>query len=551
MQWRVIKLGSDLFDILHTYGVGIFVASATHEPVTVREEGYAYVLSSPCITLPQVAPGLLDEIFRLPSPEEVLHVLREQFTRSLLPLEVANLDGLLAALFTRPNLERNCSVFALLDRHRLDPTAIERSIAGVHDICTEWKELTTKALPSGSQWLGELLKDYDAFHPCQPLPGAKRETDITAAMTLDPSLGYASRQPRSDGRMSRKVNLTMRCPSFAVLLTYIGAMRFLRAQPVAGDFIIYTIPVPSTLSLHAESTRPPLRPRYDDGLEQALMLQALEQVTDHSQDDEQWKALSYQALLSQGKHQAISCSRGVLDLVRLEQLKHRLGEGLLRYWKWLLTLSQKDSPYELHHLIEALATARIQDWEAHVFDVVEAELARKPLEERDHQKKRLRLYSILEVQEVSAVMESPHPTPLSAILERKDGTMRFGHALRQLREQALSSTHEILEDLESVQTCDCLMNILTRTMQTCEVVDADSPFIIVPTDGDLKLLLDDVERYGARMVAALLRLLSTLRYVPRKEGVGQVEDAELSLESEDAQAQNALEETAEANIVDG
>ena len=61
-------------------------------------------------------------------------------------------------------------------------------------------------------------------------------------------------------------------------------------------------------------------------------------------------------------------------------------------------------------------------------------------------------------------------------------------------------------------------------MQTCEVVDANSPFIIVPTDEDLKLLLDDVERYGASMVAALLRLLSTLRYIPRKERVSQVED---------------------------
>jgi hypothetical protein len=280
------------------------------------------------------------------------------------------------------------------------------------------------------------------------------------------------------------------------------------------------------------------------------MLQALEQVTDHSRDEEQWKALSYQVLLSQGKQQAISCSRGVLDLVRLERLKHRLGEHLLRYWKWLLTLSQKDCPYELHHLIEAVTTARIQEWEAHLFDVVEAELARKSLENLNHREKRLRLYSILEVQEVSALMESPHPTPLSAILERKDGTMRFGHALRQLREQAPSSVHEILGDLESVQACDCLMNILTRTMQTCGVVDANSPFIIVPTDGDLKLLLDDVERYGASMVAALLRLLSTLRYVPRKEGVSQVEDARLSLESKDAQAPDTLDETEDDNIVD-
>jgi hypothetical protein len=160
------------------------------------------------------------------------------------------------------------------------------------------------------------------------------------------------------------------------------------------------------------------------------------------------------------------------------------------------------------------------------------------------------LYSLLEVQEVFAIMESSHPTPLSAVLEHKDGTMRFGHALRQLRDQAPSSVHEILEDLESVQTCDCLMNILTRAMQTCEVVDAHSPFIIIPTDGDLKLLLDDVERYGASTIAALLRLLSTLRYVPRKEGVGQMVDAELSLESEDTQVQNIKEETADANTID-
>ena len=75
MQWRVIKLGSDMFDNLHTYGIGIVVASATQQLVTILEEGCSYVLSSPCITPPQVGPGLLDEIFRLPSLEEVLHIL--------------------------------------------------------------------------------------------------------------------------------------------------------------------------------------------------------------------------------------------------------------------------------------------------------------------------------------------------------------------------------------------------------------------------------------------------------------------------------------------
>lgn len=236
MQWRVIKMGSDLFDILHTYGLGIVVASATQQPVTVQEEGCSYRLSSPRTTLPQVGPDLLDELLRMPSLEEVQNVSQEQHTRSEIPLGVANLDGLLAALFTRPYLERNCSIYALLDRHRLNPTALERGIAGVHDVCTKWKELTYQEFSAGSEWLDKMLRDYDAFRPGQPIPGGKRGTDITAAMTLDPSLGYASRQPYSDGRINKKVNLTMLSPRFATLLAFLGAMRFLRAQPIAGDF---------------------------------------------------------------------------------------------------------------------------------------------------------------------------------------------------------------------------------------------------------------------------------------------------------------------------
>jgi hypothetical protein len=247
MQWRVIKMGSDLFDILHTYGLGIVVASATKQPVTALEEGCSYRLSSPCTAIPQVGPDLLDELFLMPSTEEVLHVLQKQRTRSEMPLGVANLDGLLAALFTRPYLERNCSVYALLDRHRLDPTALERIIAGVRDVCTKWKDLTNQECSDESEWLSELLRDYDAFQAIQPLPGAKRGTDITVAMTLDPSLGYASRQLYSDGRISRKVNLTMLRPRFATLLAFVGAMRFLRAQPIAGDFIIFSTPAPSSI----------------------------------------------------------------------------------------------------------------------------------------------------------------------------------------------------------------------------------------------------------------------------------------------------------------
>jgi hypothetical protein len=53
-------------------------------------------------------------------------------------------------------------------------------------------------------------------------------------------------------------------------------------------------------------------------------------------------------------------------------------------------------------------------------------------------------------------------------------------------------------------------------MQECVVAMAKSPFIIIPTDEDLKYLLDDVDQHGARPIAGLLIILSTLRYAQRR-----------------------------------
>ncbi len=128
---------------------------------------------------------------------------------------------------------------------------------------------------SASHWLDELLKDYHALRPCQPLPVASsHDASITAALTLDPSLGYASRQPLSDGQVAKKVNMTIHGTCFASLLAYIGAMWFLRAQPVTGSFITYSVPIASMLELSVESACPLLWPRDDNEPEQALVLQA-------------------------------------------------------------------------------------------------------------------------------------------------------------------------------------------------------------------------------------------------------------------------------------
>jgi hypothetical protein len=256
------------------------------------------------VLLSPTSIDLLDEVFRLPRPEEVLGLeqVQTQATRPAIPLAVANLDGLLAALFTRPDSAHCCSLSALLHKYHFDPSVIERGIASVRAICTKWKTVTAQEVPPASHWLAELLKDYNTLHPCQPLPVAgSRDGGITAALTLDPSLGYASRQPLSDGQVARKVNLTIHGTLFAALLAYIGAMRFLRAQPVAGSFIAYSVPVASMLELNVESARSLLWPRDDDELEQALVLQALDLVIKGSKVKGKWKALTYQVLQTLAK----------------------------------------------------------------------------------------------------------------------------------------------------------------------------------------------------------------------------------------------------------
>ena len=225
------------------------------------------------------------------------------------------------------------------------------------------------------------------------------------------------------------------------------------------------------------------------------------------------RGLAFQILQAQGKQPPISRSRGTLDLSWLFSLKHMQGGSLLRLWHWVLSRAQKESPYERHALVEALLTRQGCWWETHLFDVAQSELARHPQNDQDA----LRLYRVDEVRKVRDMMNAILPSPLGHILDRKEGTLRFGHALRQLkRASASSNVRELLEELASVRTREHLFDILTQLMEICEVLDAKTYFLITPSDDDLKLLLEDEEQYGFQTIARLLRLLSTLHY-PAKE----------------------------------
>jgi hypothetical protein len=145
---------------------------------------------------------------------------------------------------------------------------------------------------------------------------------------------------------------------------------------------------------------------------------------------------------------------------------------------------------------------RIDRWMAHLRD--RAYAATHPNNEP------VRLYSVDEVRRLSAMMDASTNHPLRKILERQEGTLRFGHALRQLGRYKAALLRDVIELLETAQTPEQLIRALHRAMQECELAKAKYPFIIIPDNVDCALLLDDVQQHGVRMIASLLMLLSVL-----------------------------------------
>src|SRR5690242_10133605 len=124
------------------------------------------------------------------------------------------------------------------------------------------------------------------------------------------------------------------------------------------------------------------------------------------------------------------------------------------------------------HLAEALMYHRIDGWIAHLGDLARA--ATRP------EKGMVRLYSIDEVRRLSAMMDASENHPLRVIVEREEGTLRFGRALRQLGRYKAAILRDVLEPLETAQTPEELIRALHHALQECELAKAKNRFIVIP-----------------------------------------------------------------------
>jgi hypothetical protein len=499
MKWCVVKTGTELFDLLHAYGLGILLAYGCGGPIEVRDTGCTYTLTSHISVSPSGPLALVDEILCLPTPQEL-----ESASLLEAGLSVANLDGLLTILFTTPGV-RVLSVADLLKKTRRDDAIAERALVKVRGALTRWKKIVSKEpFAEAGNWLERVLQDYHPATPAIPVPADTRKgRDLSLVMTLDPSFSYSTHRPISDGFVSHKTQIAIQGTSFAILLATIGAARFLRAHRVGGDLVNCYVPQAERIILTRDSSLPLLVEAKLEG-SQATLVQWLSYAnhtihTVHAQ----WTGLAYQTIQTQGMQQSIPRGQGCLNLTWLAEFAIWPREQLVSFWRIQLELPPERRVCEIDTLVDTLLNRSQSSWITHLLEIARC-VHTKP--------DAIRPYRLEEVKEVIIHMQASIPSLLKKALEQKTGTLRFGHALRLLGDFNAAALRELVEELETVTTLDHLLRVLALTAQECQVAAAKTKFMVVPDDSDLACLLMDVEQSSPQTIARFLVLLSALRY---------------------------------------
>jgi hypothetical protein len=510
MEWIVVKTGATQFDLLHAMGLGLVIATACRIPVRLEDKGVVYTLECSLSDLPAIPlEVLIDQTLELPSAEEVgkVTVRSDQVSTA-----IANLDGVLALLFTTPGV-RAVSVQDAISktRTRTQPGSrqaiasnateliIEDCISKASKAVKKWKKSIEPKANKPQVLLLDLLEDYQNSPP--GIPAFKKKSgakDFTVTMTIESSYSYSTRQPLSDGLVGQKDSLAASGTRYAGLLAALGAAKFLRASRLANDLVVLFVPAIEKLKIELDSSLPILL-NTDYNPAQAVVVQGLASLS----SKEEWVGLSYQILQTQGVQQSISLARGYFDLFWLRLLEDKVGSNLLHYWQVILKTSREKIYFEIDDLLDVLLTCQVSCWLAHLL-----EIARRSCSSQTN----LPSYSFNEAKEIIAAMTDGKRSPLWQIMEREAGTRRFGFSLRLLGRYNHSIYRDLLEILETVQTIDQLLRFVAQAVQAAVVANAKTQFMIVPTDQDLKLLMRDAEEYTPKTVASLLMALAPLRF---------------------------------------
>jgi hypothetical protein len=503
MEYQVIATGAQMFDACHTSGLGVLLAHATNAPVELTRASMGYRLSTHAAGTPALTPEVIRDVLTIP---DAATLADPSVTSSDLPIALGNLDGLLAAAFTSRGA-RLVSVQDARNKQTLNDEACKNAVDKASALVERLITYTERQERRTAGGIAALLTMYMSNQPASPVFTTKSNQDVTLPMAIDPMLGYSTRQPLSDGRITQNTNLAVQNMPLAAPLAFIGAARFLRAQRCANKLVNLYLPLPRHIIITAAISLP-LLTGTSFPVEQALAVHWLHTAEQQSVSNADWQALAYHTLQTQGTQQSFSRDAGVLDYSWLQTLQQRAGTKLVASWRKVLHRPRETVSYELDVLTDCLLHRSGAAWLQHLDEIAHILIQQPDL--------RVRRYTDCDVKEITQMLQAQENLPLRVVLAQEHGTRRFGHALRQLGKYNPSALREFADDLDAVRDLDQLLRLLAQITQTCAVLKAKSEFIIVPTDDDLDILLADVDQFGVKRIASVVLILAVLRY-PREE----------------------------------
>jgi hypothetical protein len=349
----------------------------------------------------------------------------------------------------------------LIGKQRLDATVLQKGLQKVTKRISRWKILARRLVPGKeADWLSNVLLDYDPVRPASPtLVEGNHRRGINLLMTIDPSFGYSLRSAQSLGLMTEKTQVAVQGTRLAALLAFIGAARFLRAQRLSGALVNCYVPVARKLLIRADATLPMLLPA-DEKADQAALWHWLALSRKGAQPQAEWRGLAYQTLLTQGQRQSLCVGSGALECGWLMNVQERIGGGVPGFWQAQLSANEKGTRDEQEALLDCLKGRRADAWLAHLRALAQSIYA---------QEYTGRPYSLEEVRTITEAMNDAEHAPLKQVLQREEGTLRFGRALRQIGRSNPARLRDLLEELEEVQTHAQLLPVLHRVLLASEI----------------------------------------------------------------------------------
>ncbi len=365
MKKRVVKTGAQMFDALHAYGLATVLATATNRPATLEDEGVSYLVTTAAKKVSSDEIAVPNDMFPIPTLEELQSF---SWAGEDVPTPYALMDGLLAALFTQRGV-RLVSLDDLVTKRAIFSSHVQDSMMKVRTATRRWTTYATRQAGRSGAWVTDMLQDYDDQRPQLPVPKhATLKQDITIPMTIDPSFGYSTRRPLSDGLIVEKTGIAVTGARYAGILAYVGATRFLRAQRVAGNLVVLYVPLASFLSVDRWTRLRPLR-SADMPVRHAIVSRWLAYACGDEACDGHWDGLSYQILQTQGAQQSIPRGYGSFDLAWLTGIKGQSTQPLISLWRAILAQDHATLPYEIDNLVDCLMDRQLDAWSAHLRDV--------------------------------------------------------------------------------------------------------------------------------------------------------------------------------------